>query len=73
MAWNNVFRNAKSTILVFASLFFGLSLFLVVTGLLRGLSPENFVSQWGESDFAITYSMKWFPRSASLTVLIICA
>lgn len=57
MAWNNVFRNAKSTILVFASLFFGLSLFLVVTGLLHGLSPENFVSQWGESDFAITYSI----------------
>ena len=57
MAWNNVFRNAKSAILVFASLFFGLSLFLIVTGLLHGLSPENFVSQWGESDFAITYSI----------------
>jgi len=57
MAWNNVFRNVKSTILVFASLFCGLSLFLVVTGLLNGLSPENFVSQWGESDFAITYSI----------------
>ena len=57
MAWNNVFRNFKSTILVFASLFCGLSLFLVVTGLLNGLSPENFVSQWGESDFAITYGI----------------
>ncbi len=57
MAWNNVFRNVKSTILVFASLFCGLSLFLVVTGLLYGLSPENFVSQWGESDFAVTYSI----------------
>lgn len=57
MAWNNVFRNVKSTTLVFASLFCGLSLFLVVTGLLNGLSPENFVSQWGESDFAITYSI----------------
>jgi DNA-binding XRE family transcriptional regulator len=57
MAWNNVFRNAKSTTLVFASLFFGLSLFLVVTGLLHGLSPENYVSQWGVSDFALTYSI----------------
>ena len=47
MSWNNVFRNSKSTTLVFASLFFGLSLFLVVTGLLHGLSPENYVSQWG--------------------------
>ena len=51
------FRNAKSTTLVFASLFFGLSLFLVVTGLLHGLSPENYVSQWGVSDFALTYSI----------------
>lgn len=57
MAWNNVFRNVKSTTLVFASLFCGCSLFLVVTGLLYDLSPENFVSQWGESDFAITYSI----------------
>lgn len=57
MAWSNVFRNTKSTILVFASLFCGLSLFLIVTGLLHGLSPENFVRGWGESDFAITYSI----------------
>ena len=48
---------AKSTTLVFASLFFGLTLFLVVTGLLHGLSPENYVSQWGGSDFALTYSI----------------
>ncbi len=57
MAWNNVFRNVKSTILVFASLFCGLSLFLVVTGLLYGLSPENYVNGWGVSDFALTYSI----------------
>ena len=57
MAWNNVFRNAKSTILVFASLFCGLSLFMVITGLLYGLSPENYVSGWGVSDFALTYSI----------------
>lgn len=57
MAWNNVFRNAKSAALVFASLFCGLSLFLAVTGLLCGLRPENYVSQWGVSDFALTYSV----------------
>ena len=57
MAWNNVFRNVKSTILVFTSLFCGFSLFLVVTGLLYGLSPENYVKQWGVSDFALTYSI----------------
>ena len=57
MAWNNVFRNVKSTVLVFISLFCGLSLFLVVTGLLYGLSPKNYVSGWGVSDFALTYSI----------------
>lgn len=57
MAWNNVFRNVKSTALVFASLFCGLSLFLLVTGLLYGLRPENYVSGWGVSDFALTYSI----------------
>ncbi len=57
MAQSNIFRNAKSTILVFASLFSGLLLFLVVTGILHSLSPEVFVSQWGESDFAVTYSI----------------
>ena len=57
MAWNNIFRNKKSTLLVFASLFSGLCLFLVTTGLLSSLNPENFVRQWGESDFALTYSI----------------
>ncbi len=57
MAWNNVFRDVKSTALVFASLFCGVSLFLIVTGFLCGLSPEHYVSGWGESDFAITYSI----------------
>lgn len=57
IAWNNVFRNVKSTVLVFISLFCGLSLFLVVTGLLYGLNPKNYVSGWGVSDFALTYSI----------------
>ena len=57
MARNNIFRNPKSAILTFASLFLGLILFLVSAGLLSSLSPENFVNQWGESDFALTYSI----------------
>ncbi len=52
------FVSAKIDIFTLAlTLFFGLSLFLVVTGLLHGLSPENYVSQWGVSDFALTYSI----------------
>lgn len=57
MARNNIFRNPKSAILTFASLFLGLTLFLVSAGLLSSLSPDNFVNQWGESDFALTYSI----------------
>lgn len=32
-------------------------MFLVSAGLLSSLSPDNFVNQWGESDFALTYSI----------------
>lgn len=57
MARDNIFRNPKSAFLTFASLFLGLILFLVSAGLLSSLSPDNFVNQWGESDFALTYSI----------------
>ena len=57
MAWNNIFREKKSAALVFTSLFLGLCLFLVTTGILSGLSPQNFVNQWGEADFVLTYNM----------------
>ena len=54
IAFHNIFRNPKSAALTFGSLFLGLCLFLISTGLLSGLTPENYVSQWGESDFALT-------------------
>ncbi|MBD5535894.1 MAG: ABC transporter permease [Lachnospiraceae bacterium] len=57
MALHNIFRNRKSAILTFASLFLGLNLFLISSGLLSSLSPENFVSQWGERDFVLAYSI----------------
>lgn len=57
MAWENVFRKKKSALLVFVSLCLGLFLFLVSTGLLSSLSPQNFVNQWGEADFVLTYQM----------------
>lgn len=49
IAWENIFRNKKSTLLVFASLFSGLCLFLVTAGILSSLSPENFVREWGKA------------------------
>lgn len=57
MALNNIFRNPKSAILTFSSLFLGLNLFLISSGLFSSLIPENYISQWGESDFALTYSI----------------
>lgn len=57
MALDNIFRNPKSAALTFGSLFLGLCLFLLSTGLLSSLKPENFVGQWGESDFALTCSI----------------
>lgn len=54
MALNNIFRNSRSSALTFGSLFLGLCLFLVSTGLLSSLTPESYVEQWGESDFAVT-------------------
>lgn len=54
MAWRNIFRNRKSAALVFSSLFFGLLLFLLSTGLLGSLSPQNFVNQFLQSDISIT-------------------
>ena len=57
MAWRNVFRNKKSAAITFASLIFGLTTFLLTTGLLSSLSAENFVKDWGENDFVITYDI----------------
>ena len=33
------------------------ALYWIATSLLSSISPENFIQQWGESDFAITYSI----------------
>lgn len=56
MAFQNIFRSKKSAVLVFSSLFLGLALYWVATALLSSISPENFIQQWGEADFVITYS-----------------
>lgn len=56
MAWNNVFRNVKSTALVLRRCFWAFP----VSGRHRTIvwfKPENYVNQWGVSDFALTYSI----------------
>lgn len=57
MAWRNVFRNKKSALVTFLSLFFGLTTFLLTAGLLNSLSAENFVKDWEQNDFIITYDI----------------
>lgn len=57
MAWRNVFRSKKSAAITFASLIFGLTTFLLINGLLSSLSAENFVKDWGDSDFCVTYDI----------------
>lgn len=54
MALHNIFRSPKSATLTFGSLFLGLCLFLISTGLLSCLNPETYAEQWGESDFVLT-------------------
>ena len=41
MAWRNVFRNRKRTIVTFASLFFGLVLYLIISTCLYGVDYEK--------------------------------
>lgn len=57
MAWRNIFRNKKSAVITFASLIFGLTIFLLTIGLLSSLSAENFVQEWEVSDFVVTYDI----------------
>lgn len=57
MAWRNIFRNKKSAFLVFVSLFIGMTTYLLATGLISSLSPENFVkNNGGESDFVVSFN-----------------
>lgn len=69
MAWRNVFRSRKSAALVFASLFFGLTLFLLSAGLLGSLSPRNFVAEQLESD--ITLELRVDGPSDALTEAVV--
>ena len=53
MAAGNVFRNTKGTILVLASLFLGISLFIIVNGILTGLDASHLADEYMEDDIVI--------------------
>jgi len=58
MALRNVFRNKKSTCLVFLSLLLGMSLFMVSSGVLSSVSGENAAKSQGEADFVLYTSLQ---------------
>lgn len=53
MAWRNVFREKKRSILVFASLFMGTMAFLTVNTFMNGIRLENYVNKYLPNDYNI--------------------
>lgn len=58
MAIGNVFRNKKGTILVLASLFLGISLFVTVNGILSGLDASYLADEYMSDDIVIEVSQQ---------------
>ena len=46
MAWRNVFRNKKSAILTFLSLFLGLSIYIIIVGLLSSIDVSRITEEY---------------------------
>ena len=58
MAVSNVFRNKKGTALVLGSLFLGISLFVIVNGILAGLDVSYLADEYMDDDIVIEMSPK---------------
>lgn len=58
MAISNVFRNKKGTILVLASLFLGISLFVIVNGILAGLDASYLANEYMNDDIVVEVSQQ---------------
>jgi len=53
IAWRNVFRVRRQAIVVFASLFLGLTMLLMVTTLIDAMNVDNFVNSYNYSDIEL--------------------
>lgn len=53
MAWRNIFRNKKRAIIVFVSLFLGITTFMTVTCLISSMNVDNFIASYVENDFIL--------------------
>ena len=54
MALRNIFRNKKRSMVVFASLFLGITSFLAVNTILLSMDTDNLVADYIENDFRLT-------------------
>lgn len=54
MAFRNVFRDKKRAILVFLSLFMGITIILGVNGIVGSIKGENFIKEYFDYDFEYT-------------------
>lgn len=69
MAWRNVFRDKKSTMMTFISLFLGLTIFLVTAGILASIDVSLITEQYfaeGEDVSLIMYDLSAQPISEEL-------
>lgn len=53
MAWRNIFRNRKRAIIVFTSLFLGITTFMAVTCLISSMNVDNFIASYMDNDFTL--------------------
>lgn len=54
MAWHNIFRDKKRAVVVFLSLFLGITTFLSVNMVVLSLDVENYLDQYSAHDFVLT-------------------
>lgn len=54
MAYHNVFRDKKRALLVFMSLFMGITMILGVNGIMGSMKSENYVKTYLDYDFEYT-------------------
>jgi putative ABC transport system permease protein len=53
MAFRNIFRDRKRAVIVFLSLFLGVTTFITITTLVTSMDTDNYVASYVESDFVL--------------------
>lgn len=54
LAWRNIFRVKKRAMVVFFSLFLGLTTFLVINTLVLSMSTDHFIAEYMDNDFTLS-------------------